>query len=385
MRKPSLYACHAVHDSLPKGKAAGSFQFAQDILIVAVANKQFHLSLHELEVEQGGASNRLLFFSHPTCSDWRFYTSERSILNDPYLKQHTHLSGIAASAKRQRVLNWSVLASVILLCVFIPVLALMNLHRASGLVAEQIPPEWEQKLGETSFAQYKLGVELMDESEARALLQPLTSPLIQALDNPRFDYQFYIVNDATLNAFALPGGVVVIHSGLILAADNASELLGVLGHEISHVRNRHGIQNIVSHAGTYLIVSALLGDVSGVLATVADAAPLLISQGYSREFESEADVASHQLLLKARINPAGLASFFEKMLQKEREQLDKVADQETQEWLKRGMDFLSSHPATAERISALQNMPTSASGEYLNLTAPFTRLKESVGKFVLED
>ncbi|GAA5215233.1 M48 family metallopeptidase [Corallincola platygyrae] len=384
MSEPSLYPCHGVHSSLPKGKASGQLRVGRSHLIFTIADQQIELSLNELTMEQGGASDRLVFFTHPARPDWRFYTSDKSVLKDPHFKQYPHLATKMRGARNKHVFNWSLLVVVLLLILAVPIAAMMNLHRASAVIAEQVPVEWEQQLGESSFAQYQIGAELMDEEQSERLMQPLISPLIDVLPNRRFDYRFYIVNDGSLNAFALPGGIVVLNSGLILAADDAAELLGVVGHEITHVRERHGIRGVISRAGIYVAVSALVGDVSGVLAVVADAAPLLISQGYSRDFETEADELSHELLVKARIDPTGLARFFEKMRAKEQEKLAELGDEETQAWLTTAMGFLSSHPTTDERITALNHRDADESIEYRDLSQPFAELKASVEAFVIE-
>ncbi len=383
MSEYMLYPCHGVHSTLPKGKASGRMQVGPSHLIFSIAEQCIELSLHELSMEQGGASDRLVFFSHPSRPDWRFYTSDKSILKDPHLKQYPQLAGVMRGARSKRLFNWSLLLTVLLICVAVPIAAMMNLHRASAVIAEQVPVEWEQQLGESSFAQYRISAELMDDDESAQLLEPLVAPLIGVLPERRFDYRFYVVSNSDMNAFALPGGIVVINSGLILATDDAAELLGVIGHEITHVRERHGIRNVISRAGIYMAVSALFGDVSGVLALVADAAPLLISQGYSRDFESQADQISHELLVKAQIDPSGLARFFSKMQAKEQEKLAKLGDEQAQQWVKTGMSFLSSHPGTQERIDTLNNYAPTDVVAYRDLSQPFAELKARVEAFVL--
>src|SRR5690606_10756383 len=153
------------------------------------------------------------------------------------------------------------------------------------------------------IAQYRQRNTFMEKKKAEALLKPLVSPLIEAIPDSRYKYDFYIVDNATLNAFALPGGDIVFHSSLILKADTAEELLGVLGHEITHVEEQHGIRNVLGSAGIYIIASAVLGDVSGVLAVLGGAAPLLLNQSYSRRFESESDEKGYALLKRANIDP----------------------------------------------------------------------------------
>lgn len=378
------YDCHGIHKSLPKGRASGVLTVTPAHLQFVIQDHKIRLGFEQLEVKLGGASDRLVFMSSPSRPDWRFYTSDRSILKDPTLKSHAHLSKDMTAARGKRQMNWAILFAVLFVLIATPIFLLSNMDYASKIVAEQIPVEWEEKLGETSFEQYTLQVEFMDEKESKALLQPLVTPLLDALPNKRFKYKFYISADDQLNAFALPGGIVVLNAGLILAADNAEEVLGVVAHEITHVRQRHGIRNVISSVGTYLLISAIVGDVSGIFAVLVDAAPLLINQGYSRKFESEADALGFDMLVAANIDPSGLASFFEKLIEKEDAALKQVEDEQQRKWLKEGMSYLSSHPQTEDRIAALNQREAETSREYQDFSQPFAELKEHVAAFVVE-
>jgi predicted Zn-dependent protease len=225
----------------------------------------------------------------------------------------------------------------------------------------------------------------MPKEEVNTLLKPLTSPLLDALHNSPYKYDFTIVNDGNLNAFALPGGYVTINSGLILKAESAEELLGVLAHEISHVEERHGVRSIAGNAGLYLIASVVLGDVSGLLATVANAAPMLVSQTYSRSFESEADEKALKLMQRAKINPEGLPRFFEKMIAEEKAMLDKIENEKAKVAYKTAMTFLSTHPASEKRMERLRELIGDKKGEtnnYRNQSADFKALQEAVKKFI---
>ncbi|NDF00004.1 MAG: hypothetical protein EB034_17270, partial [Verrucomicrobia bacterium] len=89
----------------------------------------------------------------------------------------------------------------------------------------------------------------------------------------RYPFKLHIIEDASLNAFALPGGNVAIHSGLLLTADSPEEVLGVLGHELSHVTKQHGLRGIVQSLGLYAVVTTFFGDVSGLAAILVNNAP----------------------------------------------------------------------------------------------------------------
>ena len=93
---------------------------------------------------------------------------------------------------------------------------------------------------------------------AAGLLREVVAPLTGALSGAPYAFHFHIARDARINAFALPGGQIVLHDALVLRADSAEELLGVLAHEIAHVTEQHGTRNLIASAGIALTVQALL-------------------------------------------------------------------------------------------------------------------------------
>lgn len=146
------------------------------------------------------------------------------------------------------------------------------------------------------------------------------------------------------NAFALPGGAIVLTDDLVKLVDaNADVLTGVLAHEFGHVRQRHGLRLLVQVGAVGVIASVLLGDFSTLLA----AAPALLGQAsYSRDAEREADAEALRVLKAAGISPLVMVGFFEKVAAL-RTPADKPAEDDSPSWL--GI-AIASHPADAERI-----------------------------------
>jgi len=378
------YDCHAYNESLANGKSSGKVKISFDGFIFYIQEQVIRVPFATCKVELGGASDRIVFIRHPQLSEWTFYTSDRSILSDSHLASHTEILPQLNSAKSRRTRGVLATLAVSLIILGIPIFLVLRMDIITGVVAKQIPTEWEDKLGSSTIKQYSLSHDFLDQEQTDILLEPLLAPLLSALLDSPYEYHFYIANDPSLNAFALPGGYVVIHSELILKADNAEELLGVLAHEMMHVEQQHGVRNVIGAAGVYTIVSAFLGDMSGILATAAGAAPLLLNQSYSRGFEKESDVLGFRLLVKAGINPEGLASFFRKVMQQEQEILEKIEDERAREAVKTASRFLSTHPTSNKRIKYLEELAESVSVEGIDLEAEFTALQESVKQFVLE-
>ena len=152
-----------------------------------------------------------------------------------------------------------------------------------------------------------------------------------------------IVNSGIVNAVAAPGGNIIVFRGLLERTESAEELAGVLAHEVEHVLHRHVTRAIFQQASTGILMAALVGDVSSVVAYGLEGARTLGDLQMSRGAESEADREGMRLLQTAGIDTAGMITFFEKLSARER-----------------GGDivprYLRTHPTTAERIATLRTL-----------------------------
>jgi predicted Zn-dependent protease len=193
----------------------------------------------------------------------------------------------------------------------------------------------------------------LDDPEVEAYLNALGGRLTTAAPEASMGFYFFALQDPTINAFAMFGGYIGVHSGLILGVQNESELAGVLAHEISHVTQRHlarGMekQKQISTAGMLVMALALLAARSNANVTEAaiatSAAGMIQAQlGYSREFEREADRAGFQILQKAGFDAYAMASFFERL------------QKSTRAYENNAPVYLRTHPLTVERIADMQN------------------------------
>src|SRR4029453_6969308 len=151
-------------------------------------------------------------------------------------------------------------------------------------------------------------------------VEQLGRKLVEALGPQEFDYHFYAVESPMLNAFAVPGGYVLVFTGLIARASSEDELAGVLGHEIGHVNAHHIVR--LQQAGTLWTAASLLGmvlaAVNPVLAAGALAAAQTAQLKYSRDFEQEADYLGLQTVSQAGYDPQALTGFFKELLVEQR-------------------------------------------------------------------
>lgn len=203
--------------------------------------------------------------------------------------------------------------------------------------------EEERELGADVERQARKEFDFVHDEVIVGYVAALGNDLLRVMGPQPFEYDFYVVRDDELNAFAMPAGSIYVHTGLISKARNVSELVGVMGHEIGHVYHRHVAQNYRRQQTTGLLhtVGVIAAGVLGGGAA-ADAVNLLGGIGamaylnqFGRDAEREADAFAVRVLPKAGYDPSGITSFFETL---------------KDEYGEQGASFLSSHPATQERI-----------------------------------
>jgi beta-barrel assembly-enhancing protease len=207
-----------------------------------------------------------------------------------------------------------------------------------------IEEEWQ--LGAQLSREVESQVRLNNDPAVNAYVQDMGRRIVAQAAPPfnQLPWQFHVVQDDAINAFAIPGGHVYVNTGLIKNADNASELAGVMAHEISHVLARHSTEMISRQYGLSIIAGAVLGQNPGQLAQIA---AQLVAGGalarFSREAEREADNIGIQAMAAAGYNPMGMASMFEELLEHRQGQPSRVEQ------------FFSTHPLTEERIRDARN------------------------------
>ena len=342
----SEYEGGAFHPDLPNGKAGGMIFTDGSFVAFHSGDLSFQLPLDGIEIKMGGTADRLVFFSHPTHPNQTIYSRDKKILNDPQFKSQQ-----IARRQRQKIQlrQFKKRVRLLTVCALIFVgisSAYLLKDPAVGIVAKRLPSGFEDSIGENFIRQYRASHDFVESAEVEEQLQHLVEPLVTSIASDRYDFKFYIVQDPSLNAFALPGGHVVINTGLILSASKAEEILGVLAHEIAHVERQHGVRKVLESAGLYIVISGLFGDVSGVAALFISNSAFLLQQQFSRDFKREADLLAVTYLEDAGINPSGLYEFFAKLKDKEAQNsLGSVSDT---------LSILNTHPATSERMASLQ-------------------------------
>jgi hypothetical protein len=180
-------------------------------------------------------------------------------------------------------------------------------------------PAQDVAIGREASVQAERQFPMLNDRRVDDYINRLGKKLAAKAPGEAYPYQFKTVNDRTVNAFALPGGFIYIHRGIIETADTEAQLAGVIGHEIGHVALRHGT-NQATKAYAAQIPLAILGGVMGnnSLAGVAAQLGAQFTVGsvllkYSRDAERQADMLGAQILYDAGYDPRGIPQFFEKL------------------------------------------------------------------------
>lgn len=185
----------------------------------------------------------------------------------------------------------------------------------------------------------------------------------------------HIAIDPKINAFALPGGTIVLNTGLINAAARPEEIAGVLAHEAAHITLQHGTRQLIASLGIFALIQAFFGDATGLMAVLADNSALLLTRKYSRDYEQEADKTGWSYLEDAGIDPQGMIDFFKLLLKEQNNKPDKTISKTGD-----SLNFLSTHPAAGQRIQYLQNLKDKSgkNQEYINFDLDFKEFQDLI-------
>jgi predicted Zn-dependent protease len=190
--------------------------------------------------------------------------------------------------------------------------------RTFNPIRQEVDPSDEREIGWGFDQQIQQHIEFIDDPVVLGAIAELGQSIVAQIQPQPFIYHFRIVVDPHLNAFAVPGGYIYLHSGTILSAGSVQELAGVLGHEIGHVKGRH-----IARLQEQTAIPNLLANLAGILATAATGEPgfMVAAQGvnvalqlqYTRELEDEADHLGSVFMARAGYDPDGMVSFFQRI------------------------------------------------------------------------
>lgn len=201
------------------------------------------------------------------------------------------------------------------------------------------PLEAEWRLGDQLAAELAPTIEVVDDPVIADYVQALGDELVAHTELAEREWNFTVIEEDSVNAFAIPGGRIYVHTGLLEAVETEEQLLGVLAHEVSHGEARHGTERLTTTYGVALVAALVLGDDTGLIERIAaEIAAAGVFATFSRSDEREADRLGLVTLGEAGHDPEAMASFFGLLLA-ERTRRPTAVEQ-----------FFNSHPLTEDRI-----------------------------------
>lgn len=264
--------------------------------------------------------------------------------NSDLIKSKYHSFQGKEGTKKLVLMAASVVAIIACLYFFIVPLVAENL--ATTLVV----PELEQKMGDNLYDSFT------EFSETDSIKTVALNKFYRTLNfKCNYNIRLTVLKSNVPNAFALPGGNIVVHDSIIRLMNHSEELAALLSHEVSHVHHRHSLKALFRNLAGYFLISLVSGDVNGVLGVVLNNANSIKNLEFSRSLEQDADITGLELLKKSEIDPNGMIKLFENLNTISKDNENSV------------LSFLSTHPLSAERIFYVKNK-IRENGHYSTLT-----------------
>jgi predicted Zn-dependent protease len=233
-------------------------------------------------------------------------------------------------------LFFAVIAAFVALLASVPWLFMASIYL--------LPTSVDAMLGDAADGELEaLGPPLHSENITACIEAPMRTLIAHAEDAEGYDFVIEVRESEEVNAFALPGGRMVALTGLVLAADDQEEAIGVLSHELSHVTHRDGLRAVARDAGWAIAFQMLIGDDgSALLGLAGNVASLVGENAYSRDAESAADEEGARVMARAGYDPLGMARFFTR--------LEGIEGTE----MPHALAWLSTHPEHRERVERVR-------------------------------
>jgi Zn-dependent protease with chaperone function len=298
--------------------------------------------LHPIDPPSLGQPFRITHDSRPGA---RLVIRDEAFITN-LVDRNSHLKGGYTLSHLRQVAGWTVGGIAVAI-----VLGYVLVSFLPGRVASLLPEEWRNRVGEQIVKSLVGSSRKCSTAGGDAAKSAMVTVLAEGNpDLPAISFEIYDIG--LVNAFAAPGGKIIFTRGILEKADNADEIAGVLAHEIGHVAHRHPEAQLVRLTGVQVLISLVTGSSGGdFTSNIAGLAALL---RYSREAEREADTYARNTMDKANINPLGLRTFFEKIMNLGGKDMTVESKPSALEQIG---NVFSTHPGTEERIKEIVPLP----------------------------
>ncbi len=331
-------------DQIEGGRAGATISLSSGAIVAVTPEGQlFRVPFAGCQLERGGSSDRMWFCRPPDRSLTIFseapgFFDALAVAARRELGPELDRLRVEQSAQSRRGLGLWLAALCVLAIVGLG--GYFGLKRAGRASIAMLPHSVDAQLGELALDNMSLGGPVVQDAVLTQAVAEIVKRLAKT-GTDGFKLKVKVVDASTVNAFALPGGFIVVYTGLLRAAESPEQVAGVLAHEISHVTRRHGMQRIAQSVGVIACIQLLLGDVSGLAAVAVEVLREGTINSYGRDDEHQADMDGVHRLARTGIDPRALAGFF-KVLQKEEAGSLNLPQ------------FLATHPELAQRIKEVE-------------------------------
>lgn len=247
-------------------------------------------------------------------------------------------TGLEIVAKEYNAIVKGALIGIAIFSAIAAIIYFVLLPGLASYIAGKIPVSAEIALGEKFYEGF-IGNSEIDVEKTKFL-----NDFGKKIDfETKYPLKFTVVKDKQVNAFALPGGNVVVFSGILEKIKSAEELVALLSHEVTHVKERHSLKGLARSLAGSLLISAIFGDTGSIGNILANQADDIYQLGFSRDMEREADIEGLQIMYHNHIDRQGMLHLMERLQEEEKKQGNGKM-----------LAYLNSHPMTEERINYIQ-------------------------------
>jgi len=360
------------HSELSDGRAGVEIELTQSHLCAATAEGEaFVIPYDECQLELGGYDGKMLFCRNADRSV-TIFSDEKGFpqalgraasgrLDEQLERQLAKAKG---ESRRGAMLGFGLLAGTAIVLVAL----YFGIRAGANRITQSLPVSLDRELGKVAYQSMpKEGSEVTDPK----VLEPIKGIVDQLSEHAKvegMDFDLHVINSATVNAYCLPGGTMVVYTGLISAAESPGQLAAVISHEMAHATLRHGLSRISQTLGLSAAISLIIGDTAGILAAGEEFFRSASINSYSRQQETDADLEGVRMLHAAGIDPSGMPSLFE-LLKDEHGEVPEA------------LVWISTHPDHASRIQETEQMIHSLPEKtYKPLDFDWAALQDRVGQ-----
>lgn len=315
-------------------------------LHVRTRDEAYSLPLATMALSLGGASGHMVFCRAP------LHGVIVCVEDDEFVASLRDAAGGALDAacaalvtEKRKWYAWQWATGLVLLLVLAFFVSLGSLATRAAM---RLPVSVDRSVGDAAIHALLANEAENNDPAIRHAIGQMIARLEPHARTRGLDFRFHIVESDAVNAFALPGGRIVVYTGLLRQATQPEQVAGVLAHEMSHAALRHGLRAVARSIGVRYSLSLLLGDATGLIDYARSGAVIAVIQGYSRDQEREADAEGVRMMRAAGVDPRGLAEFFARMKRDPDARTPGV------------MQWLSSHPDHDERIRNVRELSRGA-------------------------